>query len=95
MRLRQAGSSAFGSVLSKRVRRIAKGVKKRQLGTQKRLFGLKRGQKTGFAVTDSSTRQKCKLLIYCKLQGIKWSKKDFHREGGWGSDEIREKKQRI
>jgi hypothetical protein len=43
------------------------------------LFGLKMGQNQGFAVTDSSTSRKCKLLIPNNLQEIKWSKKDFHR----------------
>jgi hypothetical protein len=50
---------------------LQKSVKRGNLGAKKRLFGLKKGQNTGFAVTDSSTWQKCKLLILCKLQGIK------------------------
>jgi hypothetical protein len=79
MRLRQAAGPAFGSVLLKRVRGFAKDVKKRHFGPKKGLFGLKSGQNPGFAVTDSSTGQKRKMFISCKLQGIKGSKKDFHR----------------
>jgi hypothetical protein len=52
------------------------------------VFWPKMGQNQGFAVTDSLTGQKCKLLISCKLQEIKWSKKDFHRQGGWGVSRI-------
>jgi hypothetical protein len=46
-------------------------AKKRHFEPKKGLLGLKKGQNRGFAVTDSSTGQKCKLLIYCRLQGIK------------------------
>ena len=67
-------------------------AKKRLLGGKMTLFGPKAGQNQGFAVTDSSIEQKCKLLIYCKLHEIKWSKKDFHRVGGWGADGFRGKK---
>jgi hypothetical protein len=42
-------------------------------------FKPKRGQNTGFAVTDSSTGQKWMLLISYKLQEIERSKNDFHR----------------
>jgi hypothetical protein len=59
-----------------------KSVKRGVFGSKQGLLGLKKGQNTGFAVTDSSTEQKCKLLIYCKLHEIKWSKKDFHRVRG-------------
>jgi hypothetical protein len=58
---------------------LQKSVKRGVLGAKKRLFRLKKGQNMGFAVTDSLTWQKCMLLIYCKLQEIKTSKKDFHR----------------
>jgi hypothetical protein len=58
--------------------------KKRQLGDKTALFGPKTGQNQGFAVTYWLTWQKCMLLNTRKLQGIKWSKKDFHRVGGWG-----------
>jgi hypothetical protein len=41
---------------------LQKSVKRGNLGAKKRLFGLKKGQNQGFAVTDSSTGQKCKLF---------------------------------
>jgi hypothetical protein len=44
----------------------------------------KKGRKSAFMFTTSLAVEKCKLLIYCKLQEIKWSKKDFHRVGGVG-----------
>jgi hypothetical protein len=58
---------------------LQKIVKRGDSGAKKRLLGLKKGQNRGFAVTDSSTGQKCMLLIYSKLQEIKTSKNDFHR----------------
>jgi hypothetical protein len=39
----------------------------RDFEAKKAPFWLKMGQNMGFAVTDSLTEQKCKLLIYCKL----------------------------
>jgi hypothetical protein len=50
-----------------RVRGFSKGVKKRHFQVKTELFGLKSGQNPGFAVTDSSTGQKYKLLIKFKL----------------------------
>ena len=55
-------------------------------------MGLKSGQKTGFAVTDSLTLPKCNLLIPCMLRVMKRPKKDFHRVGGWGQGVLGEKK---
>jgi hypothetical protein len=45
-------------------------------------FEAKKGQKPGFAVTDSLTDEKCKLLISCKLITIEGPKNDFHKVGG-------------
>jgi hypothetical protein len=59
-------------------------MKKGLFWDKKGFFRLKRGQNQGFAVTDSSTGIKCKLLISCKLQAMEGPKKDFHRQGGWG-----------
>jgi hypothetical protein len=70
---------------------LQKTPKRGDLGAKKSLFGLKKGQNRGFAVTDSLTVLKYKLLIPCKLREIKWSKKDFHRVGGWGSGGFRGK----
>jgi hypothetical protein len=53
--------------------------KRGHFGVKRALFRAKKGQNQGFAVTDSLTERKCKLLISCKLQGIKTSKNDFHR----------------
>ena len=51
-------------------------------GPKRRLFGSKNGQNQGFAVTDSLTLPKCKVLIVCMLREIDGPKKDFHRVGG-------------
>lgn len=48
-------------------------------------LGLKKGQNRGFSVTDSSTGQKCKLLITCTLQAMRGSKDGLHRVGGGGT----------
>jgi hypothetical protein len=61
------------------ISRACKKREKRQFRGEKAPFGAKKGQNQGFAVTNSLTGRKFKLLIPCKLRGIKWSKKDFHR----------------
>jgi hypothetical protein len=53
-------------------------------GVKSALFRAKKGQNRGFAVTDSTTGRKCKLLIYCKLQAMERPKKRFSQGGGVG-----------
>jgi hypothetical protein len=44
---------------------IKKVRKRGHLGAKMALFGLKKGQNQGFAVTDSLTGEKCKLFKMC------------------------------
>ena len=52
-------------------------------------FWLKIGQNQGFAVTDSSTEGKFKLLITLMLQAMDGSKNGLHSIGGWGYRQFR------
>jgi hypothetical protein len=63
-------------------------------GVKSAFFEAKSGQKTEFAVTEKLLGKKLKPFISSKLQEIKRSKKDFHREGGWGYPDFEEKKKR-
>jgi hypothetical protein len=46
--------------------------------------GLKKGRNSPFLFTISLLGKNYILLIQLELQARKGSKKDFHREGGWG-----------
>jgi hypothetical protein len=49
------------------IRGLQKSSKRGKSEAKQRPFGLKMGQNTGFAVTDSLTWKKCKLLNASKL----------------------------